>query len=1097
MVGQSMVDGIPLAAVAPDQIARVCEVVWTEILEKWAGEEFDVEHSTVADLLHCELGDSFRAGGWLREWAEEHRLLTPAFLQLPGEAPLPNPWRLFDEDLHGARAEIDYLVGRTHGDLHGDNVLVPEYDKIVHADDFRLIDLATYDPRGPLSRDLATLLLSLGSPGIGESTERSQEAFLTYLERDRRDDGLDDRMLGEVRGIIDALREPTLRFVVRHNWESVWHPQLKVSLLAQAMLHSAYTSGSEDARRWCSRLAGRLTRRLLGPLDLRADEAVPFDAGDIVERIRTAARPVGSASEFVDRIDLGGRLRVALKDPNTSVIVVSGPPGIGKTALVRKILAELGRGDPDIESSAVGWHDAAHYGEIGVLTLLKDIEPQRSSQVAGPPALARLVMALDRLKREGGVRPVIVLDTAEDLLKEGHLRDPQLDLALDAVQGRRPSLAKVVFVTQHPPVATTGVTWTDSACRISLEGLEPPSLAEYFAKLDPDGRYGLTGMEEDVLRSVHGRLEGNPRLAELLHACLSSERPALPAGEVASWLSTVEPGEMHQRLARMFVDWLPYDQQRVAEAVAALGVPVDTETVISVLEPDMTAARVGPALRALVAARLVLKRGDGRVYLRKNEIVAVLGCLAQDNQGEGELSALAELGVRAADALAAMQKDVEDVRSIADLDMHFARVDLWLRAGMYGVAHDLIDSMDKLVQVWGSGAELRTQREAVRGRLQDDWEGEMINLAALGDIYSLSSELPSAQDAYDAALTIAKEHQAREAIRRVHIGMGSMYWEHDDLANAEEHYRWALGLAGEDDEEGDDGGDRAAALLGLADCRQRHGDYQRAAEDALAAFGAARGTDCALASGAALRLVRWYAEPDQIPDALRMLADCKELIQERPDPSARADLLDSTANLHLYRDLYSDARTAARGAVDVAREYRDPINLRRALTTLALTHVHLDDFLAARTAIEESARYRVAGRDTVELALRGIIAHRLNFPATARDLFQQLHHETSRRTGADENDLAAWDFTGIARCYSVLLGDAEPATALEAFSHARPKPAEPTGGPTVEPAPRSAAVPTPGLDDRLRFMVETLANGDTILEPVLSALARIRPGRDG
>ena len=72
------------------------------------------------------------------------------------------------------------------------------------------------------------------------------------------------------------------------------------------------------------------------------------------------------------------------------------------------------------------------------------------------------------------------------------------------------------------------------------------------------------------------------------------------------------------------------------------------------------------------------------------------------------------------------------------------RVDVWLRAGMYEQAHSLIESMDDLVRLWGSGAELRSQREAVRGRLGDDREGEMMNLAALGDIYSYSGDLPSA-----------------------------------------------------------------------------------------------------------------------------------------------------------------------------------------------------------------------------------------------------------------------------------------------------------------------------------------------------------------
>ncbi|MFI6396156.1 tetratricopeptide repeat protein [Nonomuraea sp. NPDC050540] len=1085
VIGQSMVDGDPLGTVEISQLAGACEVVWKEILENWAGCDYGSGHSTVAELLQCELGSSFEPGGWLRGWAERHNLLAPAYLQLPDEeAALPNPWRLFAEDSPVAQAPIHYLVGRTHGDLHGDNVLVPVRNGIVCPTAFRLIDLATYDSRGPLSRDLATLLLSLCSREIGASSEHSQNVFLAYLERGHRDERLDGGMPGDVRSVIDSLREPALGFVHRNSWDpALWQRQLKVSLLAQAMLHSAYTSGTPAAARWCSRLAGRLTRCLLGPADFGAGPTMPFDAGKIVETSRmTATRTMGrsarSGSLFVDRTGQRSRLRAALEDQVTSVMVVTGPPGIGKTALVREVLADLGYDDLDVDTSPVSWHEATPHEEVGVPTLIEAIEPPGSGQVAGPSALARLEIALDGLEQAGGIRPIIVLDSAENLLKEGHLlRDPQLDLALDVVQSRPYPLVKVVLLTQHPPEATTGVVWAGSACRISLEGLEPPSLGEYFAQLDPDKRYGLADLGGVDLRRLHGLLAGNPRRAELLHACLSSEPPALQAHEVGPWLSTMQASEVHQRLVRLFVDHLPVEQQRVAEAVAALGVPVHRDTIINVLKPYVSATQVEPALRALVAARLVLERRDGRKHLRKAETEAILGRLGPGDRcaEEGEPPTRFDLLLQAARVLATMQKDDEDVHGIADLDMHFARIDVWLRAGMYGVAHDLIHSMDHLVYLWGSGAELRAQREAIRGRLHDDREGEMMNLAALGDIYSYSGDCPSALTSYKDALSIAQEEQDREAIRRCHLGMGSMFWEHDDLAKAEEHYGWAYALAGEDE---DDGGDRAAALIGLADCRQRRGDYRRAVRNALEAFSAVRETEPGLASSATLRLARWYAELNQIPDAQQMLNECANLILAHPDPTAQAELLNSTADLHLYRDLHSEARATAQQAVDVARDHRDPINLRRSLTTLALAHVHLDALPEARKAIEEAARYRVAGRETAELALRGIVAYRCNLPGTARDLFQQLHEETGKRTGADENDLVAWDFTGIALCYSVLLGAAETTTALEAFRRARPERAE----------------PTPGLDVRLRFMVKAMAHGTSDLEPVLSGLACIRPG---
>ncbi|WP_405535635.1 tetratricopeptide repeat protein [Streptomyces sp. NBC_00075] len=1091
VVGQFKADGIPLGKVDPDQLADACKTIWRRMLLGWTGDDYDSEPATVASLLTSELGDGFKTGGWLHDWALKRDLLTPDLLELPGESePLPNPWRLLAKDTPATRRRIHCLVGRTHGDLHGDNVLVPTYDGISDAAQFRLIDLATYDARAPLSRDLATLLISLCWREIAESSAGTQSKFLTYLvrdKRDKRDKRLDGGMPGRVRKIIDALREPAFQFVVdKHGDPEQWHTQLKVSLLAQAMLHSAYDSGTPDARRWCARLAGRLTRVLLGPLDPQAARPEHFDAGaDFgttgTAATRTAGRPARGTSAFVDREDPCSDLRAALDDRTTSVIVVSGPAGIGKTALVRKALADLDWTDPDDESSGVRWHDATPYGEIGVTTLIEDIEPPGSGQLAGPYARARLEIALDGLDATGGFRRVIVIDSAENLLDDGHvLRDSELDLALEAVQSRPDPLVKIVFVTQHIPEATTGVAWTEKAVHINLSGLKPPWLREHFAVLDPSDTFGLAVLPENDLRRVHGRLAGNPRLAELLSAVISSDPPALRIHEVGAWLSSVSASEVHQRLVHLLVDHLPVEQQCVMEGLAALGIPAGAQDVVRILEPYVPTPRIEPALRALVAAGLVLEGRDGRWYLRKSEIEAVLSRLAPGDRraDEGEPLTRRALLVRADLVLHGMQKDDGDVHGMADLHAHFARVDVWLRAGLYNCAYKVIESMEDLVDLWGSGTELRTQREAVRGRLGDDREGEAANLAWLGDLYSYSGDFSSARSAYQSALKMAQEDQNREAIRRIHIGLGVMFWEHGHLADAERHYRWALGLAGEDD---DNGGDRAAALTGLADCRQRQGNYRSAIMDALSAFEAAHETDLELASGAALRLARWYAELNEIPDALTMLARCDELVTARPSPSLQADLLSATAELYLYQNRYGEARRVVDRAIGIARDHRDPISLRRSLTVLALTHVHLGDFPAARKAIEESARYRVAGKEIVELALRGIIAHRSGLPGTARDLFQQLHDETGQRIRADVHDLVAWDFAGIARCYAVLVDGAEPARVLEAFRQARPEPAE----------------QTPGLDGRLRFMVEILANGDPRLEPVLTQLARMRPGRAG
>ena len=166
-------------------------------------------------------------------------------------------------------------------------------------------------------------------------------------------------------------------------------------------------------------------------------------------------------------------------------------------------------------------------------TLVEDIEPPGSGQTGLPHRTARLDILPDGLDATGGFRRVIVIDSAENLLKDGHvLRDSELDLALETVQGRPNPLVKIVFVTQHVPEATAGVAWTEKAVHISLSGLKPTSLREHFAVLDPSDAYGLAALPENDLRRVHGRLACIRRLAELLSAVISSDPPGLQVNEV-------------------------------------------------------------------------------------------------------------------------------------------------------------------------------------------------------------------------------------------------------------------------------------------------------------------------------------------------------------------------------------------------------------------------------------------------------------------------------------------------------------------------------------------------------------------------------------
>ncbi|MGN9908614.1 hypothetical protein ACTMTJ_13810 [Phytohabitans sp. LJ34] len=1068
VTGQMFAAGRPLSSLRTEEQIEACRTIREALLRQWTGDDYDTRTVTLAALVRRELRDNLETGRWLHGWARGRSLLDAPSVKVPGEdGALPNPFHLFGPDSPVTGRQVRHLVGRAHGDLHADNILIPDRDGVPHPAAFRLIDLSTYDGLAPLSRDVAALMMSLITPRAGASGDPDvRNALLDYLLTDHGDKGLARRVPAVMIDIVDVLRSVQEDFV--REFEADWHCQIKVSLLAQAMFHAAYASGTDGARSWSLRLAGRLTRHLLGP-----DE--PATGSPLVVASASPAA-VEDEATIVDREPHRTELRDALLDDRTSIVVVHGPAGVGKTALVVDVLAGLGRLHEDSDRR-VCWHEAALLTDVSIQTLIADIEggiATGAQHLYGPRSRARLEIALDS-RRE--TVPLIVLDAAEQLLDaDRRIRDPELDLALETIANRRQSAVKVIIASQTPPAAHADITWPRSARSIDMSGLEPRFLLDYLRTLDPDGPHRDLRPSDKVFLEVHGRLAGNPRLADLLQALLTHEPQTLD--DLAAWLTSLPDDDVGRRLVRRLADHLPTDQQLVVEALAAFGIPVEATTVAAVLEPDLPRDRCAEATNALLASRVIRRRRDGRLQVPPADVMAILDRIDHgDGYAEpGQHPTSLDLLHRAANELYTHQKDDDDVHTVGDLDMHFAQLDLYIRARMFGPAHELIASMDTMLRRWGSGALLRRQREAVRAHLGDDEEATMENLTALGDIYSSVDEPDAADQAFREALDIARRETDRDAMRAIYLTMGTRYWEHDEIAAAREHFGRALALA---EDEYDDG-DRALALEGLADCDQQSGAYSEAIRKAEEALAIARESGSERIVDLALKLARWRTECLELTEAADKLA-IADIATDDVDRSRRAEYLNGRADLLLRRGRYRDAVMYAHLAVTEAEEQRDPVSLLHTLTTLALAHLHQGDDHEAARQITRAMRYRESGRQLGTIALRALTAFRIGHRATAADFFLRLADEAQRRIEHDAQDVAAWDFRGLARCFAVARGRTdEIAAAQAAFRRGAARPDE----------------ATPGRDCRLAFLTRQLAavaDRPADLLPVLDDLAVSRP----
>lgn len=1095
IAGGSLIGHRPLSTLDDTDIIQACRTVGHALVTEWTGNDYDHQRATLAELLRRELRDSIEPDGWLRIWAEERAMLDPAhvWIEIESDRAYPNPLGLLLPHSPAAMRELHYLTGRCHGDLHSDNVLVPQTGGTPDPRTFRLIDLDTFESHAPLSRDIATLTISLVARPAGELPLRQQEALIRYLGSDwPTTPGSPPaefadlaRRVPSLVEIVRTLVNPSGTFIAEKGWLDTWRVQVKVSLLAQALLHGTYHSIPAQGRWWCVQLAAQLAQELLPdrppatatPLRLASEvcgdapaprhvktevrQTTARQARSFVQMVNsqppeTGVQPGIGRWGFINRNDQCLRLRAALQDDLSPVIVVSGPVGVGKTRLVNKVLDELGWDGGDYSERRICRHEAAAGIRIDMKTLIHDIEnrPAPSNRfLYGEASRVRLEAALEAYE---GAPVVIVIDSAEHLLDNSHrLRDSDLDEALDVLSSRAHSPVKVVFVSQDTPRSDRGITWPSTAHPVPISGLREDYFRSYLSKLDPGAQFGLSTLPKEAFSSVHRRLQGNPRLAELLHALMTSADRDIGADDVAPWLSPMSADEVPQLLTDKLINGLPRGQQRVVEALAAFGTPVDDNTVVELLDPGLSRQRIREALLTLARTHVIRITDDGRYQVPASDVDLLLAHLASGD-AYGETAAgptQRDLLHRAANVLYSQLKDNADVRHVEDLHMHFARLDILLRARMYSEAHEFLAlEIGPPLQEWNRATLLREQREAVRGNLDGDEEAEMENHNALGDVYSSLGLFPQALESYREALRLAHTYADLEALRKIYVNMGWMYWEHNEVKRARKYYDDALKISEEEDE------DRMAALEGLAGCDRRYGAYSEAIEQAGSALGIAEQLHSSRAVDLALKLARWHAELGDMKEATQLLTVAEAAATQHKNRSLWAAYLDGCADLQLYQGDPPGAMGKAEEAVELALAQRDAVVLLQARTTLCLVYLHREKIVDASWEIERVARYRQEGRSLFVLALRALVARRRGNSSRATEHFNKLLQEARQRTGCEERDFAAWDFQGLALCARALDYGEPLDPAIQAFRRARSK-----------------TQPARGLVRNLAFMVGQLA----------------------
>ncbi|WP_133150540.1 TIR domain-containing protein [Frankia canadensis] len=251
--------GLPPGQASAVAFAQAGGAVVRSVLADWAGPP-RLERLAVPVILRRQLGHRLAPGGALWRLAAEHP--GPTIAVDDEEHLLPNPFALLLDGDAGAGAGIRLptFVGRAHGDLHVENILIPRTLRDVGGS-YQLIDLARYAGDAVLTRDPTHLVLHVLARTLGDLSAPQRSATIDLLlQADAYDDALVPRWLSLFVGEVRSAAEGWAR---GSGLVDQWRDQMPLSLLACALMCLARPSTRPEDRGWFLRLAANASAYFL------------------------------------------------------------------------------------------------------------------------------------------------------------------------------------------------------------------------------------------------------------------------------------------------------------------------------------------------------------------------------------------------------------------------------------------------------------------------------------------------------------------------------------------------------------------------------------------------------------------------------------------------------------------------------------------------------------------------------------------------------------------------------------------------------------------------------------------------------------------
>ena len=501
--------------------------------------------------------------------------------------------------------------------------------------------------------------------------------------------------------------------------------------------------------------------------------------------------PAMAPNYFQDRHLETAQIGTFLQDATKRLITVVGRGGVGKTAMVCRLLKSLERGQlPDdggpLSVDGIVYLSAIGTRNVNVPHLLADLSALLPKEVADQleaifrdPSVSTTTKMQHLLAAFPAGRTLLLLDNFEDLLDQEvmAIKDVELKEALETLL-RAPQHGVKVIVTTRFVSRELALVQPQYQSRIDLdEGLPSPFAENILREMDADGKVGLREAPDAVLAEVRIRTRGYPRALEAFFAILAADRDT-SLREVLDSTTRTLPEHVVEALVGQAFSRLDPVAQQVMQALAIYGRPVTPAAVDYLLQSYQVGINSAPVLGRLVNMQFARKE-DRQYYLHPIDRAYAL-----DRTPEGEQSdrliddsppfSQFALRHRAANYFQRARTPRETWKTLDDLQPQLTEFDLRCAGQDYATAADVLSEIDfDYLLVWGYYRLTVELHERLQGYLTDPKQ-RASSLISLGNAYYSIGETRRAISCCEQALVIDREIGNRygEAVDLGNLGVG-------------------------------------------------------------------------------------------------------------------------------------------------------------------------------------------------------------------------------------------------------------------------------------------------------------------------------------